>query len=54
MLLGVPQESVLGPILFLIFTNDLDCVLDATSTILNKFADDSKLLKRMQADIDCV
>ena len=41
---GVPQESVLGPILFLIYISDLDD--DITSKVV-KFVDDTKVLKKI-------
>jgi hypothetical protein len=45
----VPQSSVLGPILFLIYINDVDSACKGSS-ILQLFADDAKLYSRVSVD----
>jgi len=47
---GVPQGSVLGPILFLIYINDLDYGI--RNWIL-KFADNTKVFSRANGSEDC-
>ncbi len=45
---GVPQESVIGPFLFLLIVNDLPSVINVTTLL---FSDDVKMvLPRSQSD----
>jgi ribonuclease P/MRP protein subunit RPP40 len=47
---GVPQGSVLGPLLFLIFINDIG---DKLTVLFFLFADDAKLLNQIVKRPDC-
>ena len=43
---GIPQGSVLGPILFLVYINDL---LEAIKGLMKIFADDAKVYYEIEA-----
>ena len=49
---GVPQGSVLGPILFVIYVNDMFEVVSGKSVELYLYADDAKLIKNITSNND--
>ena len=48
---GIPQGSVLGPLLFVLYVNDIPNLLSEGTSIL-MFADDTKLYRQIKSDDD--
>jgi len=48
---GIPQGSVLGPLLVVLYVNDIPNLLNGGTSIL-MFADDTKLYRQIKTDVD--
>ena len=49
---GVPQGSILGPLLFILYINDITSVIKSSS--LKKFADDVSIYAKVLSVYDCL